>query len=143
MTQIKVSALRLICDPFCRSPWGHDGGPITFDEIDAAIASERFVRSPVNYNENRETHINRIAYLAVVGWDDAIDVDVGVPSLGCYVEWPVDDGNHRFAAAIYLDSEFIEAGLSGCCDLISELFGDQAVDPAVRRKSACQNAWKS
>jgi hypothetical protein len=43
------------------------------------------------------------------GWTDAIEVDVGVPALRCHVDWPVQEGNHRLAAAIGVDCAGEEA----------------------------------
>ena len=122
MSKIPIARLQNLCDPFNDNPWDCEGGPITTEEIASCIEEGNLVDVPVLSREERHRHIGRIAYLAMNGWDDAISVDVGVPSLGCHVDWPIEDGNHRFAAAIYGDKEFIEANLSGSCDYLLELF---------------------
>ncbi|MBK6616279.1 hypothetical protein [Ottowia sp.] len=70
-----------------------------------------------------EDHIARIAYLASTGWSEPIEVDVGVPHMNCWVNWPVVDGNHRLAAAIARRDDFILASVGGCCTYMRELFG--------------------
>jgi hypothetical protein len=54
---------------------------------------------------------------------DAIEIDVGIPSMGCHIDWMVTDGNHRLAAAIYRRDEFIVAIVGGDLDYATELFG--------------------
>jgi hypothetical protein len=68
-------------------------------------------------------HAGRIAHLVINGWNDPIDIDVGVPVLSFTPTWLVPDGNHRLAAAIFRDDEFIAADVSGDIDLAFELFG--------------------
>lgn len=70
-----------------------------------------------------ELHAGRIAYFVTHGWEDPISVDVGVPSLGCNVRWPVQDGNHRLAAAIYRNDDAILADVDGSVAYAAELFG--------------------
>ena len=68
-------------------------------------------------------HAARVAWFVMHGWPDAIQIDVGVPALGCVVKWPVVDGNHRFAAAIYRGDPHIEAEVSGEVRYARELLG--------------------
>lgn len=56
-------------------------------------------------------------------------MDVGVPSLHCYVDWPVMDGNHRLAAAIYRKDATILACVGGDIDYALELFGVDVSEP--------------
>lgn len=130
---IRVARVRAVCDPL-ENPWY--GAPIFEAEIAEAIAAGRlnaelFSRDEKGTARNepwvREQHIERIAWLVVHGWTDPIQIDVGVPSLGCWVKWPVVDGNHRLAAAIFRRDEHIQADLSGCLRHAQELFGDEAV----------------
>jgi hypothetical protein len=58
-------------------------------------------------------HANRIAYLVDFKAEDPISIDVGIPSMGCTVDWEIEDGNHRLAAAIVRGDEFIYASFSG------------------------------
>ncbi|AXH60405.1 hypothetical protein PLA107_032955 (plasmid) [Pseudomonas amygdali pv. lachrymans str. M301315] len=53
---------------------------------------------------------------------DPIGIDVGVPSV-TVIAWPILDGNHRVAAAIFRGDLTINAEISGCLDHICELFG--------------------
>jgi hypothetical protein len=67
-------------------------------------------------------HARRIAYLMKNGWEDSIDLDVGIPSLG-YYPYPLIDGHHRLCAAIMLGDTTIKAQVSGALDYAFELFG--------------------
>lgn len=58
-------------------------------------------------------HARRIAYLVVHHSPKPIDIDLGVPSMGCIVDHIVIDGNHRLAAAFYRGAEFIRASIAG------------------------------
>jgi hypothetical protein len=78
---------------------------------------------PGSFNGTHDQEVERIAYLVVNGWDDAIEIDVGVPSLLCHVDWIVLDGNHRLAAAIYRGDTMISASVGGCIGYAMELFG--------------------
>lgn len=111
---------RKVCDPF-RSPCWLDR-PITQREVRAALragnlVAESYSGSP-SWNWPMDRHVARIAYLVVHPDPTPIEVDVGVPSLGCPVEWPVFDGNHRLAAAIFRGDPYILVSASGACDLI-------------------------
>lgn len=48
----------------------------------------------------RRMHASKVAWFARHGFLQPIHVDVGVPSLGYYRSWLVEDGNHRLAAAV-------------------------------------------
>jgi hypothetical protein len=77
----------------------------------------------------RRQHIERIAFLAVHGWAAAIEIDVGVPSLGHHVRWPITDGNHRVAAALVRRDTRILASVGGSLDYAQELFGVDVTEP--------------
>lgn len=126
--QVDVSTLKNVCNPM-NNPW--TGRKISFKEISNAIERREFLDKP--YSEantcwKRKHHINRIAYLAANGWNDSIDIDVGVPHMGYENEWLVTDGNHRLAASIFLNQTHIQATFSGCCDTILEMFGIETED---------------
>lgn len=105
-TNVQVWALQQLCNPFQDSCWIGLTKPITKIEIQKAI-SEGKIQNPDDCNQDtkktykRSEHISRIAYFVENGWRKAISIDVGIPSMGCHVDWPVDDGNHRLAAAIF------------------------------------------
>lgn len=106
------------CDPFERVVWPELDRPITREEVVAAIHTG-FPRGTVPYAGlhtiafDRESHVHRVAFFVVNGWTDAVDMDLGCPSLGYHSPWPIQDGNHRFAAAVYLGHQTIRANLEG------------------------------
>lgn len=62
-------------------------------------------------------HAARIAWLVVNGWEDPIELDFGIPSLG-HSWYPLLDGHHRLAAAIFRQDPWIPANCSGSMDEI-------------------------
>lgn len=111
---IPTNKLKNICNPFGTNIWMHQGPPIFKKDIKRAIKENRlngkfFENKPNSW----KYHCSRIAYFVVNGWEDAIQIDVGVPSLRCYVDWIIIDGNHRFAAALYMKKDFILSSISG------------------------------
>jgi hypothetical protein len=88
-----------------------------------ALANSWFSPSPVGHDASAELHASRIAFLVKNGWQDLIEIDIGVPSLGCWVDWPVLDGNHRLAAASLRGDAEILASVSGSLAYAVELFG--------------------
>lgn len=111
------------CDPVRKNCWGLDS-PITQLDIEKAVSSGNLFSPKSNekttseIHRTKSEHISRIAWFVVHGWNDPIDIDVGVPSLGCYSKWPLEDGNHRFAAAIIRGDHIILAIISG---VVSEI----------------------
>jgi len=100
---------------------------ISFPEIKERLDNNQFEQEPFfkNFletplNKNRERHIRRIAYLAKFGWEDPIDIDIGIPNW-TLPSWVIQDGNHRYVASLFLDYDWIEAECSGDIDLIEEL----------------------
>jgi len=69
----------------------------------------------------REHHIERIAWFVVNGWTDTIELDIGAPDLGWTAGWPIQDGNHRFAAAIVRGDSLVATGFSGSLDYGEEI----------------------
>jgi len=121
---VPVAALQAACDPYRSSPW-----PVTVSKalVRAQLARRAFQSQPVPLSPavTAEEHAARIAYFVVHGWPDPIGIDVGVPELGCTVAWPIQDGNHRFAAAIYRGDESILAEVDGSVGYAEELLGVQ------------------
>lgn len=95
---------------------------ITFSEIGRFIRDNN-LRKEASTALSHNEHVARIAYLAVNGWNDAIQIDVGIPSLQCYIGHIVIDGNHRLLAAAYRKDEFISADVSGSCSYAEEILG--------------------
>lgn len=111
--------------PFNQEVWAGMTRPLTREEVQVAIDQEAFIRRPLPERvatRIRRRHVGRVAFLAVQGWGDPIEVDVGVPSLGCHVGWPIADGNHRVAAAFFRGDPTIQVGVSGSLDYFQELF---------------------
>jgi hypothetical protein len=120
---VPVDRLSRLCNPFECYPWGGTGR-ISFRDVESALISLREEASlPVSWDAPVWMQAQRIAWLVKHGWSDPIDIDVAVPSLGCHVPWPVLDGNHRLAAAIFLGHKEILADVSGSLDFAEELFG--------------------
>jgi hypothetical protein len=124
--EVPVDRLRELCDPVKGRPWGCQISP---REVEKAVETDKFQTTPWKKSPRRLTskerkyHIERVAYFVVHGWLDSIDLDVGVPSLGCYVRWLIQDGNHRFYAAVIRGDQFILSTLSGDLNHAQEVLG--------------------
>lgn len=121
----RMARLLEACDPFAAPPWAEVA---TLSVADVRQAMRSGLLQPQSYSTGERVktwtkadHIARIAYLAMTGWSAPIEVDVGVPSMNCWVDWPVIDGNHRLAAAMVRGDEFIRASVAGSCDYMVEL----------------------
>lgn len=103
---------------FEENPWGCEF--FSIEDVKQAIADKSFCSLPVDNTETKEKHIRRIAFLVVNGWEDSIDLDLGVPHLGYFPIWPIQDGNHRFMAAIVRGDTSISSICSGEVDWIND-----------------------
>lgn len=110
---ISVPALRRMCDPYETPPWSD------LIELTPAMVAEALRNQDLEPSPRTSRHVQRIAYLALHGWTDAVHVDVGVPGYASF--WPIADGNHRFAAAIFRNLPAIPAELSGAVELLDAL----------------------
>jgi len=125
--EIPVLRLKEYCNPFVCNPW--TDRRLTRAAIATSIRNGRLNEKPLpepsvmKKPEPHSDHVGRIAYFAVNGWADAIQIDVGIPSLGCHIDWMITDGNHRFAAAMYRGDHTILAQVSGCLEYALHLFG--------------------
>ena len=100
------------CDPFESYVWGKR--LVHRKRIRQYIRDGKLCTEPADPSYSRAKHEKRIAYLAVRGWSDAIEIDVGCPGLpGGFVDFPTLDGNHRIAAALFRGDPYIEANCSG------------------------------
>lgn len=147
--ELPVRWLKQHCNPLATPPWVS----LTFLPIKSP---ESFIRrheiktrlaNPLytpKVPQTRIEHLERIAYLVKHRWKDAIEIDVGVPALGCHVDWMVQDGNHRLAAAIYRYDEYIVAGLSGDLNYAKDLFGefDEVPGPSVEWSSYASYTYR-
>lgn len=96
------------------SAWG---GAVTQACITRALSERRLAPLP-----GGDDHAARIAFLVNNPAVDPISIDVGIPSMTA-TAWPILDGNHRVAAAIFRGDLTINAEVSGCLDHICDLFG--------------------
>lgn len=123
---IPVAKLVALVDPFSDpSPWGFK--VITQKEIKRAIEREDYcLIHTALYSHtalSRIDHIRRVAYLTVNPAEDAVEIDVGVPTLGHHVDNPLVDGHHRLMAAIIRGDKTILASVSGDLGYAYKLFG--------------------
>ena len=134
---VSLHALRELCGDtvFDYNPWGCQP-PITAQEVHCAL--QRNILEPTPFSTenspqfwNRDQHIARIAYLVANQDPHPIDIDVGVPELGCHVSWPVQDGNHRGAAAILRQDSHITCTLAGSTAVLANLHPICATDPSI------------
>lgn len=137
MAKIKVLNIMKIANPFNQHDNGYDvwGCSTRFATIRRAILEKRFQADSLQVmvkdekswsltgSELTQWHSERIAYLVVNRWADAIYIDIGVPSMNYQPNWIITDGNHRVCAAIYRGDKFIEASITGDVDYAKELFG--------------------
>lgn len=133
---VKVAVLANLWSPYSHKIWSLDR-PITLEEVETAIERDDFEPKPVKADASRAKHIARVAYLAVFGWYEALSIDVGIPSQGCNVLWPLVDGNHRLAAAIRNRIYEIEVSISGHVDYAAELLQVKAEDVLADSESHC------
>lgn len=121
--QIPVARLKryanVFGDGFCWSDENGDPKPrVKRKHVEKAIASGRFQRSHIGDDDAA-----RVAYFVVNEDKTPIWIDVGVPHMGCFPEWIITDGNHRFMAAIIAGREFITATVAGDLELAQRMFG--------------------
>lgn len=137
---VPVSNIVRHFDPLADPPWGC--AQITKQEVLAWASDEGKVPFSVRFvgqNWSREHHIARIAFLVRTGWDRPIEIDVGVPSLGCHIPWPIIDGNHRLAAAAIRGDATIEVSVGGDLALAEDLFGVDCCEQQRRAPSSPAN----
>jgi hypothetical protein len=122
VVSVPVKTILKICNPLEYVCWCDLDTPITPEEVfeysnnnpglTQHIQSEKFTRLD---------HIKKITYFLQNDALDPIEMDVGVPALGCYIEWMIMDGNHRFFAAILKNQTNVRVGISGCISYAKEL----------------------
>ena len=117
----------LLPDALRRDPWC---AGTTEEGVELALATGHLRSTPVeiasvHHIEPACEHEARIAWFVKHGWSDTIWLDVGAPDLGCHVDWIVEDGNHRLAAAIYRGDKTIGCTIGGDLCYADELLGTQ------------------
>ncbi|MBM5458724.1 hypothetical protein H8F21_14240 [Pseudomonas sp. P66] len=97
-------------------------------DVKIALQDDRLAPLP-----DGDDHPARIAYLVLNPASDPIQLDIGCPSLGYWgPSWPVVDGNHRLAAAIYRKDDSIPALVDGELEHAFELFQVDCEEPAFK-----------
>lgn len=114
-----------LCNPFTLSPWGD---PVCTADVAQAIITGRLVADPGGAD-----HAGRIAYLVQHEASDPIQLDIAVPGLGDSGLWPVEDGNHRLAAAIFAKRP-VWFSVCGCLDYAARLFGVDCEAPVPNHR---------
>jgi hypothetical protein len=122
--------LDLLPNPFEVPVWWGMESPITREEVQRALDGEDFHKDPIEPNfmdpAPRELHVRRVACLVQQGWTDAIVIE---PWMG---NWPIQDGNHRLAAAVFRGDPSIEVSFCGFLEDIRMAYGDDIAEQAER-----------
>lgn len=84
-------------------------GTYVEDSYSALMQGEWGLTLPVD----ARWHAARIAHLMRFGWSDALTLNVDVVDRGTAPRARLEDGNHRFAAAILLEHEFVNIDVLG------------------------------
>lgn len=127
-----VPKLRKTCDPYKYGLW--TDAPLTQAAVSRAIREGRLRADSWSASHSEwswEEHVERVAYLVANPDPKPLYVDVGIPSLGYHANWPIQDGNHRFAAAIYRRDTRILVEAAGSCALIKKFLCPQVQPVAL------------
>lgn len=130
---LDLSKVMEFANPF-NGCWMELEKPITIEEVKQCIADGKaelsvtpgwydiaFKKNTLTTEEIRENHVKKIAFFAINEPEKPISIDVGIPSMGCYVDYIIDDGNHRLAGAIVAGAKTIKASVSGSMEHAQEL----------------------
>lgn len=120
--------------PLERPPWPDLRVEVDRSMIERAYSDLREGRAPDDlgsrplteheYPDGRK-HAERVAWLALNGWIDAISVDASLLESD---KWAIEDGNHRLAAAALRGDEEIEVWIGGFEADIERHFGRPVAD---------------
>lgn len=121
---IDVAKLVEYCNPL--GAWMELEKPITRREVKACLdaGNEALTETPLwtdlafgrvklSNEESRARHVAKIAYFVKHPVERPISIDVGIPSMGCFVDHMVGDGNHRLAGAWLRGDKTIKASVCG------------------------------
>ncbi len=126
-----------LCDPRSSWPWNCQAPDAR--EQDRLLRCAEMLGTPVAGDGTAVEHIGRVLYLAQHGWNDAIEMDIGIPCLGyAGPSWPVLDGNHRLWAAALRGDHFIFVDVAGQVDHAARLLGVPECEITGDRKQAAQ-----
>ena len=110
---VKVSKILDQNDPFRFPIWAkgvkrQQHKPLTTWEVQEAIDKRRLQENPFKEDVRlRRWHIERVAYLVVNPDKTPICLGHGLTEVGLFTFFPVYDGFHRLAAAIFRDDDTI------------------------------------
>lgn len=152
---LSLETITQYCNPF-EGYWCELNSPITKEEVLQCIAKGEaklidtpiwteitFGRIKMTEAESRQNHIQKIAYFATNDIEKPIEIDVGIPSMNCYVEYMVDDGNHRLAGAIIKGDKTIKAHVAGSTSHAKQLglYKPNKYEKYIMKKA--QDDWKN
>lgn len=135
MRWVRTSVLLRLCSPF-EGCWPQLSRPLRVAEVLTELESGRArLHAPFEFHLAqgadderawRRLHAQKVAWFALNGFQHPLEIDVGVPALGCHVGYPVIDGNHRYAAAIVRrevlgEDPWLPASVSGQVSYMKEL----------------------
>lgn len=122
---LEVAKIMEYANPF-NGCWMELEKPITIEEVKQCIQDGKaelavtpswydiaFKKVQLTPEEVRENHVKKIAFFALNVPEKLISIDVGIPSMGHYPDYILDDGNHRLAGAIVSGAKTIKASVSG------------------------------
>lgn len=122
MILLSVEKLIKLCNVLDVPPWEEiESQPIDIQELRVRLSAGEFNQDPFfQYNpwqpQSRKFHIERIAFLAANGWNDA-PIQMYFNHKGIY---PLQDGAHRLAAAYLRDDEWIMSNWYGDINLMKK-----------------------
>lgn len=121
-TKVPLEAVLRICDPRLNWPWSCEAPDN--ETLQHLLETADEVDGEVPQTGTAADHIGRVRFLARRGWNDPLELDVGVPSLGYYgPKWPLLDGNHRLWAATLRHDLSIEVEVAGQVSHAATLLG--------------------
>jgi hypothetical protein len=143
MIRLPTLAIAEHCDPYVGC-WLDIDRPITTQEVTHCLARgcEQLTntRHPLWRLPRgaRARHVRKIAYFVRHGFNEPVQLDVGVPALGAYNSYFVVDGNHRLASDLYRvrvlqETRYTLVEVSGSIEYAKEL---GLWGPRVRRAGA-------
>lgn len=125
LQKLSVRAVMELYDPF--RAWGTR---VSEEKVRSLVLTGPYKTVPGDY-QGPLTNATRIAYLIRYGWEDPIEVDVGIPvyvgGYGSVRKLTITDGNHRLCAAVVAGDRYIVASCGGSVDEIDRLtYGKKA-----------------
>lgn len=126
--EILVDSLQEICPIFQNNPW--IGTNVTQDMVLQALANNDLQSShydPVSSDWTSSQHAARIAYLVQHPSMEPIHLNFE-PDYRSFTDWPIEDGNHRLAAAIVLGWETINTCIRGDLEVASQALSQDLSD---------------